>query len=429
MSVHGGVDVGRAASFPCVIDLTRRQVRLPETGGDVPFTVAWLQDQGVESICIDAPPRPNNGALRRALPPKSKSSTKRRVGEFQLGIVGCYGTPDVRPDLHADNGWVARGMDLYDALLDAHPGWTIDLGTGSGELCETHPTYAFKALIAFEKTEVVGTIQRYRADRAGILQPKRPRSRGGHAQRVELLRHAFAELQISVSEEIETRWQKDIDFADAAVCALMACWRAQKRSDVIPIGDSSEGAIYVRTPKPSWTVTAHTVHVPLQPAGTKAHRKWTPPPNAIILRLGKKGLGNLSKQDTIELTRHSFNEEGECWLPLPSKSLAKFKSNLDQVNGRLYLADGPSLRMGLVVGGCCIDDSGQTPYPGEMNPWPQLQEAHGWLKLVALDDREITEFQVRHGDEWRNGFTCGQTSRLWARVDEPLTVTGGTRET
>jgi hypothetical protein len=416
MPSYGGIDVGRGHFFACAMNASERSVSFPEGELSLVETLVWLDDNNVQTVCIDAPPRPNQQLLGRRLPANADINHNRRVGEFQLGIGGCYGTPQARPDPSDSNGWMASGMDLFSAL-EERKHWSIDLGSGTGELFETHPTYGFKALLGFRDGELVGDVQRHVTDPERLLRPKRPRNRGGHQQRIELLSRALQDVGIELTDDLLERWETSIDFVDATFCALLAYWRATGWSGIRPIGAPQEGSIYLYVPQPTWTVTRHDAMVrPATTAPRPRRAALNPPPNAVILRLGENGPGGMSQQDTIELALLAFGE-GECWIPIGTNHQFKLAEQLLVVDNTLFLAFGDVLRLRVTAGNSVFRPHHQFPYPGEANPW-EIDHAQGWVEGIALEEVNLRTFQTVHQGEWGNGFTDRGANLLRARVTE-----------
>lgn len=409
MGIAVGIDVGKSEHHCCALNLVAKTLQFAPKALDHAAALAWCSALKPAMICIDSPPRPNNGALSRRLP-RTKRNTLRRVAEFQLGIGGCYGTPAGKPQPNDSNAWMASGMNLFEAIADQQS-WRIDLGTGHGELLETHPTYAFKALLGHTKRMDEG-IERFELDAGKLLRSKH--SNEGHSQRIELLKQALAPLGVIVGNEIEKRWASLIDWVDATICALMAIWRADHRAK--PIGDASEGSIYVYVPEQPWTVTRHAV-VSTRGRGSReaASLKLDPPPNAVILRLGDNAFGSLDQQDTLDILEQAADKRGS-WLPIGSNTSFRLRENLQAVDGRLFLAFGGELRAEVTVGDCREDMKNEVAYPGAENPWAPINSSHRWVEILDAKSVNIPEFEVISAGDWQEGFTGGQRALLWARV-------------
>jgi hypothetical protein len=412
VQVFGGVDVGQGHFFPCVLNLDTAlggpRLELATEPMDVVRTARWLLDKQVATVCIDGPPRPNNGELAMLLPQDTTCNTARRVAEFQLGIGGCYGTPAMRPVPGAANAWMASAMDLFDCLsrcMDCG----IDLGDRVGQLIETHPTYAFKALIG-NRTWLEHGLTRYRPDPLGNLRPKS--TRAGRDQRISLLEQALARLNVPVTDEIRDCWKARVDWIDATICALMAAWRQLKGPETIPVGDDCEGSIYLHFPEDAYTLPP----VAIEAARPAVAREAGEPDgaNAVIFRLGGNGPGGMNQQDTVDIVVLAA-AEGKVWIPIDSRAQFNLAQNLEAVGGNLYLAFGDRLVLHVVVEDCQRDMQQKIPYPGEENPWP-VTESYGWVLAVEAHEVDIANFEVRHGNAWGPGFP-NQSTLHWGRVN------------
>ena len=231
--VFGGVDVGKDWHFPCVLDLQEGLLTFPERALDAEEVTRWLAGWKATSVAIDSPPAPNKGVLRSLLPAGTTSQSDRRVSEFCLNISGCYATPSRKPTSGEARAWMASGMELF-STLSSTLGMKVDLGSGEGELIETHPTYAFKALIG-HTTATRDPLARIKCDPQSRLRPKR--TLAGHGQRIQLLEAALQEIGVKVSDAVRQKWNI-IDWVDTTVCALVAAWRQLYRNQARPVGDA-----------------------------------------------------------------------------------------------------------------------------------------------------------------------------------------------
>lgn len=418
--VFGGVDVGRDRFFLCELKLSPAlggpQLEFPPDALELEQAIAWLKQRRVAAVCIDGPPQPNTGALAARLPPTTDHNLARRVAEFQLGIGGCYGTPAVRPGPTANNAWMASSMDLYDYLARCM-GYRIDLGDGDGQLFETHPTLAFKALLGCRVRTEQG-LRKYRLDPLGTLRPKR--TNAGRAQRISLLAQALNDLQVPVTDEVRARWRERVDWIDATICALIAAWRAQDGDQATPIGDPDEGSIYLHLPAQPMTVEppplagADQPPVPV-PIANQAQAVVPDGANAVILRLGQHGPGGMNQQDTVDIALLAADQD-DLWIPVDSAAAFNLCQNLQAVGGHFYLAFGDQLVLYVLVDQCIHNRQERTPYPGPHNPWP-VQQSYGWVRVAAQRQVDIgpAGFSVRHGDEWGTRF-ANRAALLWARV-------------
>jgi len=413
MNQYGGIDIGKHKSFACRIDLANKEIKFPEAALSNEAILSWFSANPVKSICIDGPPQPNQGLLKDQLPPQSKYDFKRRLAEFRLLIYGCYGTPDRRP---ADN-WMSNSMDLFGLLRDTFQ-WTIDYGDGKGELLETHPTYAFKSLLGFTNGNRYGYLQQIVVDPRRLLGPKRPRTAGGHIQRIELLMQCFKQLAFEISKSVQAQWESSIDYVDATMCALVALWRDEKLNNLLAVGDPAEGAIYIAQPTQTLTVTpvAESVRPLTRPAQPAKVRPSIDPPNAMIMRLGVNGPGGLTQAETIALAITAFGE-GDSWLPIGTRHKSKLAENLETAGNHLYLAFGDTLRLRITTGQVKFQPGNAVAYPGEFNPWP-VDDCAGWVEMLDVTPVDITAFETRQSDQWKSGFSQRGDNLLASRVNK-----------
>lgn len=400
MKACGGVDIGKRSSFACRLDLVTRELQFPDQSLTNAGIRDWFTANPVSSICIDGPPMPNQGTLHRRLPPSSHFNRDRRVAEFALKIYGCYGTPAAQPNLDDNNGWMASSMQLYQLLRDSF-GWEIDLGSGTGQLLETHPTYAFKSMLGCILDHREGDVQQFLVDPDRRLAPKRPKAAGGHDQRVELLKQLLAEMEFSITETLLNRWSS-IDVVDGSLCAVMAFWKAEHSDKVQAVGDPEEGAIYIANLKERLAVKPPTIPLP-RPANAGRPRQPHDPGNAVILRLGENGPAGLSQQETIDLAFAAF-QEGDSWLPIDTGHQFKLRENLNAVDHQFLLAFGDTLLLRVTSGEVHFGEKKQHAYPGEFNPWP-MDECYGWVEMKAVERVEITNFETRQRGTWQPVFS------------------------
>lgn len=330
----------------------------------------------------------------------------------------------------ATNEWMQSSFNLF-SRLSASRSWTLDRGERTGQLIETHPTYAFKSLLGCNQSIVDG-ITRYKLDPDNRLREKH--SSVGHSQRIELLMGLCQEITLIPDESTQAKWKFRIDWADAAICAFVSYWHQTKASELYSPGDTLEGAIYFRVPCSPLSVTACAVYstgsrrASSSRSGSSSSNAVPSrrlngkpvPANAIILRLGdKKKAGSatdsLSQLDTIDTILSSGDLE-EFWLPVRSKVMTNLCENLKLVNGRLYLAFGEQLRTELVVDDCRFSDIPQGYPSTEQNPWP-FEMCIGWARVVEAVECHHTNFHVTSGRDWQKGFTPSQTALLWALVE------------
>ena len=418
MTQFAGIDIGKQHTYGCVLDTKSLSFHYADDRMDLRNTVTWLrQFDDLQGACIDGPPNPNMRRLAALLPVNTVHNTDRRLTEFQIGIGGCYSTRATPPQQGATNFWMQSAFDFFQ-LLSAEFEWSINRGAGDGQLIETHPTYAFKALLGCNRNEANG-IQRLRLDPQSILRGKH--SWEGHQQRIELLTALCDEIGLEIGDSLLQKWNQRIDWVDAAICAFMSFWQYSGHAQLESPGDPLEGAIFLRIPGAAFAVTADNARRPVaggiaaRPAVKVCLLDGVPTPaNAVILRLGDTR--ELSQLDTIDTILSSDDLE-EFWLPCVSKAMPQLCRNLQLVGGRLFLSWGENLRVALNVSECRQDDN-PLPYPAEAaNPWP-LAECRCWLRISESAEIDSEQFFVNQQGDWTQGFGGGQTALLWAVVPE-----------
>ena len=416
MTQFAGIDVGQGHTYSCVLDIESRTFHYPEQQLSLSATISWLQSfKKLKGACIDGPPNPNTGALAQRLPLQTIHNTDRRLTEFQIGIGGCYSTRAIPPQQGASNYWMQSAFDLFHHI-EANFEWGIDKGGANGQLIETHPTYAFKALLGCNRNEIDG-IQRLRLDPQSTL--RRKHSWEGRAQRIELLTALCGEIGLEVPDNILQKWNQRIDWVDAAICAFMSYWHHAIRQQLESPGDPVEGAIYLRIPQKPHAVNAHDVGAirvdrgPLRTAVPVLPLDGIPTPaNAIILRLGDTA--QLTQLDTID-TLLSSDDLEEFWFPCGSNANFNLSKNLNLLGGRLYLSWGGNLRVRVRISDVRKGDN-PLPYPGDSkNPWP-MTECLSWLRISEATEILTDQFRVKQSGVWTRGFGAGQTALLWAVV-------------
>lgn len=429
MTQFAGIDIGRNHTYSCVLDIEQGMFHYPDHQMNLNETVDWLDrfwKNKLKGGCIDGPPNLNNGTLGQQLPEDTNHNTNRRLTEFQIGISGCYATPAVPPQPGAHNDWMLSAFNMF-GLLSNRFGWNIEKGLdrsqerNHGQLIETHPTYAFKALLGCNHTNVDG-IQRLRLDPQAKL--RRKSTQEGWQQRIELLTRLCNETGLEVGDLLLQKWNQRIDWVDAAICAFMSYWQQTRPEELISPGTPKEGAIYLRIPPQPFDVTRHDI----APREARMHRAVgghaqavnpshpmdgvETPANAIILRLGDTP--NLSQLDTIDTIRSSEDQE-TFWFPCGSNAMPQLCRNLELVGGRLFLSWGSNLCVALNVDECVQGDD-PLPYPVDAeNPWP-FTECRRWLRIRESKEINTDQFYVNQNRVWTQGFGGGQTALLWAVV-------------
>lgn len=171
----------------------------------------------------------------------------------------------------------------------------------------------------------------------------------------------------------------------------------------------------------SWSATSRSTRhdAVVRPATTAPRSRreaLSPPPNAVILRLGEHGPGGMSQEDTIKLALRAFRE-GECWIPIVTNHQFKLAERLLAVDNRLFLAFGDVLRLRVTAGNCVFRPNQQFLYPGKANHW-KIDQTHGWVEAIELEEVEVNvpDFQTVHKGQWGDGFSDRGANLLRARV-------------
>lgn len=411
LRVFGGIDVGQDRHFPCVLDLEAASLTFPDNPLSAQDTTQWLSERRPSSVAIDSPPRPNEGILRTLLPPGTTSQADRRVGEYRLYIGGWYGTPSRKPSAGEPQAWMASGMDLF-ATVAAGLNMRVDLGGGGGELLETHPTYAFKALVGHSAT-LAGNVERIKCDPGNRLRPKkRP---AGHRQRIQLLEVALQDFGVKLTDEFRRKWLR-IDWVDSTVCALIAAWRELYPNEVVAVGDAREGSIYLRFPQTSFTITLPEGPESCSP---RSRARTDDPANACILRLGQNGPAGMDEADTVGCALLALDTEDEVWFPVESAANFDLAGRLIGDGCWFCVAWGNTIQIRARARACQYDHRGHQryPYPGKLpNPWANdgqvVAESFGWVSLDpdTCSLESLTEFQTCQDNQWVAGFSGGQAA-------------------
>lgn len=198
-----GIDVGGSKKGFHGVALEGRKLIGKIHSSDVQQIVSWCtQTVFAEIVAVDAP-------CRWAQEGKSRPAERQLMGQRIL----CYSTPirDVAVS-HKTNfyGWVLRGEELFAALEPYFPLYT---GKGSLESKCCFETFPHAITWHLRGGKASGKLKRI--------------------QRTELLRAAG----------IDTRSFQNIDFIDAALCALAA--QSYSKSDFCKYGEEETGYIIV----------------------------------------------------------------------------------------------------------------------------------------------------------------------------------------
>ncbi len=199
--VVAGIDVGGEKKGFHAVALRDGKYLGQKTSRVVAEIAGWCRDQGARFIGIDAPCGWREGDLRAA-----------ERGLKDCGI-SAFATPKIEDAGNPFYGWMTCGRKLYEALKAE--GFTLFDGTWSqeGSICfETYPQAVACAL----KSEVVS-------------------AKG--SQKRKIRRELLAERNLNLAE------LRNIDFIDAALCALTADYFA--RGEIVKIGEPKTGFIVV----------------------------------------------------------------------------------------------------------------------------------------------------------------------------------------
>lgn len=306
MQTFVGIDVGATKLFGASIhydDGGNSQIAFPSSV--VPAEVCvWTSGLIPEAIGIDSP---SGTSLDKA---------GRRDVERQLGIGGCYATPSSEEGMPP---WMRQGLATYRSVATAL-GASDSLHDGSGRLFETHPTYAFKSLLGVRDAE-----GRITCDPDRRLLPKRPRRKGGHAQRVQLLVRLASHFGISIEPHFD-RLKSNIDDVDALLAAFMGLlrWKGLTRS----VGNPSEGTISIACldhDDPLRVACQGSIAGAAQSA-TEAGRAQSQPgvmgseqaadgSEGYALALGPSGPGGMSPQQTLASLFGPWSIDGRGYFP------------------------------------------------------------------------------------------------------------------
>jgi hypothetical protein len=141
----------------------------------------------------------------------------------------------------------------------------------------------------------------------------------------------------------------------------------------------------------------------------------------MVLRLGARGLGMLSQQDTLDLLKEG-EEASEIVLPVGSR-IGRVWAKVAASDGlTVLLAFGERIRARLKVTRI-VSGNGQHTLAAatgvKYSPWP-VQAAPCWFvaESVEVVDASDRDFLFNHGGEWQPGFTRGQASWIGFRYEQ-----------
>ena len=200
--VVAGIDVGGVRKgFHCVA-LCDRTI-LGTTTSTRPQTICdWCFEVGAQVVAVDAPCRWSLAGRSRF----AERDIRARTG------ISTFSTPDITVGkTHPFYEWVRNGQTLYRLLEKSHSLFNGEVGTGP-QCMETFPQAVACAL----------------------------------AQRILPAKSKCADRRdVLVKRGLETSMLKNIDFVDAALCAVAALYLQRNEFDCY--GDDKEGFIVVPT--------------------------------------------------------------------------------------------------------------------------------------------------------------------------------------
>ena len=233
-----GVDP-TAGRFPFAFAALNQERKLTVlAGGDVNDVIAFLADQKVCVVAINAPPRPNHGLVRRNLEkqnlaPGQLRGSDMRQAECELREHGISVSP-TPARVEACPTWMQMGFDLFRRLDEA--GFKqYPEEKAPQQWLETHPHAAFCALlgqIPLSKPTLEGRLQRQIALYEQGIGMKDPMEFFEEITRHKLLRGAFPMGLVYSAEELDT-----LMAAYVAFCVVNC------PQETILIGNSQEGQI------------------------------------------------------------------------------------------------------------------------------------------------------------------------------------------
>ena len=326
--------------------------------------------------------------------------------------------------------WMRQGLATYRRVAAAL-GSNDSLHDGGGRLFETHPTYAFKSLLGVRDGE-----ERVTCDPDRRLLPKRPRMRGGHGQRVQLLALLASHFGISIDPHLD-RLKNDIDDTDALLAAFTGLLRSKGLTR--SIGNPSEGTISIVSldhDKPLRDAIAGLSPLAPESRGSRpqamhdgatvtggepaAHSS-----EGYALALGPSGPGGMSPEQTLASLFGPWSIDGRGYFPTtfhPGLLGGKERVVDDaQPMGVLLLIrdEAPSAHWKLVaqlnvVGRSDSSYVQRSDLFGDRDPWPAEIDSHvQWLEFddvralgVSAEDAIETWRDSRKG--WDAGLPEGQ---------------------
>jgi predicted nuclease with RNAse H fold len=233
-----GVDptAGRHPFTFAALDKDRQLVAL--AAGGVDEMLAFLTDHQAAVVAVNAPPRPNQGLVRKNLEkqnlaPGQLRGSDMRQAENELRERGISISP-TPSRVEACPAWMQMGFDLY-RRLEAAGFKQYPTEKAPFQWMETHPHAAFCALLGqlpLPKPTLEGRLQRQIALYEQGVGIKDPMGFFEEITRHKLLRGVLPMELVYAAEELDT-----LMAAYTAYC-VMNC-----PQDMILIGDDREGQI------------------------------------------------------------------------------------------------------------------------------------------------------------------------------------------
>ena len=206
--------------------------------GEAEEVLAFLISQPAAVVAVNAPPRPNQGLVRRKLEKESLTpghlrGSDMRLAEYQLREYGISVSPTPsRPE--TCSAWIQMGFDLYSRLDDS--GFKPYLSeNASHQWLETHPHAAFCALLGqlpLPKPTLEGRLQRQVSLYEHGMGIKDPMEFFEEITRHKLLHGSLPMECVYAAEELDT-----------LMAAYMAYYAVNHPQEVLFVGDRQEGQI------------------------------------------------------------------------------------------------------------------------------------------------------------------------------------------
>jgi hypothetical protein len=318
----------------------------------------------------------------------------------------------------ASRAFMGAGARLFRVLEDAW-GMAADLGGGDGRLVETQPTVAFRALLGSEGS----------ADDALTLDPERllpsRHTRHGRRARIELLHRALDELGIDAARW-DDAWARRVDWADAAIAALVACWRTLSVEETVQLGDGSEGVVTIRPADWRDTLRRLPTRSAEEPSAAEtAASGSTPPPSrrsrpvhpGWLLRFEAQKPPAFSVDELLDSLAGEISLQRETWLPLWAKgqALSGVAHAVEAGQCELGISFGSRVRAMVEVlevrGDGHVEIEWHRLTGHEDNPWyaagALVSTAPIWLRVRRYRDLDLGPEQFETGRKdggWGQGF-------------------------